>query len=155
MNISFLAHPCPAFPTAEPLRGHSKPRAPLCLVQTFPQLCAIGLGHSLPLEHGECFIPVEYFRKISPGVTDSLLAPQTTAFILSLQDITMYQPSTLLILLFISTINKSYHGDSDEELQIMWLANDFPHPILRVPEIANKTSQLQPRTRSVTDFLQL
>lgn len=55
----------------------------------------------------------------------------------------------------LSTINKSYHGDSDEELQILWLANDFPHPILGVPEIASKTSQLQPRTRSVTDFLQL
>lgn len=37
----------------------------------------------------------------------------------------------------------------------MWLANDFPHPILGVPEIASKTSQLQLRTRSVTDFLQL
>lgn len=45
--------------------------------------------------------------------------------------------------------------ETDEELQIMWLANDFPHPIMGVPEIASKTSQLQHGTRSVIDFLQL
>lgn len=98
MNISFLAiHSCdtsrPCIPhcssAAEPLSELTASwEHALGLVQTFPQLYPTGLGHSLPLEHVESFIPVEYHGKIPPGGTYSLLASQTTAFISSLQDIT-------------------------------------------------------------------